>query len=442
MARLIFAYPVFGLISQYLHKYATDQMPTMGVAMKNNHKFDFIYNQDFVDKTWNVGEKTLFYLLIHEFLHIALGHVYYKFGVHSKLNKELFNIAADIVVQQHTFDINSKGEKIKGCSEFWVVTYKTGERDKDGNELCQQELLLTRWIDLWEALEKAIDKHGAENIVEFEKGGPNYAQNYGFPEGKTLEEYYLMLQKKFPTMEIYIDDVGKLSFGLAEGHQNWGKEELDNLKKEITNSIQRAIKNGDSSMWGNLTGDAIEEIKSIYNNEIAWFDYARMFTQSIIKEKRSNSRKIWNRKFGNEFPGKKRERVSNLICALDVSGSMSSEELEYCVGSMNSLTKMLGVAIQFIQFDTEIKSIDKSYKPLDKQVKIKGRGGTCPQCVMNYTKEKEKNADGLILFTDGEFGEINQNGTPKTLWIFTRKSWNNSVKGYKTGFGKAKTLKL
>lgn len=110
---------------------------------------------------------------------------------------------------------------------------------------------------------------------------------------------------------------------------------------------------------------------------------------------------------------------SNLLIAIDVSGSISDGELSAFYGIVNRFFKHGITQLDVIQFDCEIVSV----LPMDKarqNVKITGRGGTSFQPVIDYAGI-HKEYDGLIIFTDGFAPKpiVPRNFKPAILWVLT-----------------------
>ena len=182
---------------------------------------------------------------------------------------------------------------------------------------------------------------------------------------------------------------------LEEMAEAW--EEDDFMVTELNETI-RDIKD-----WGSLAGTTIEQIKASLEYKI---DYRRAlagFRTSIISSRRSLTRMRPNRRFGFEAMGSKYEMESNILIAVDVSGSVSKTTLQHFFGVISRFFKFGVSTLDVIQFDAAIQGklmhFDKAFDS-SKRIKINGRGGTDFQPVFDYIKE-HKQYDGLIIFTDG-----------------------------------------
>jgi len=93
--KLLLSEPFYGHFMMGLPKEISTQTATAAVALMNRQTIKLIVNEDF----WNdLNEDHRYGLIKHEMLHIVLKHL---FQVKNYSNHALFNIAADIVVNQY-----------------------------------------------------------------------------------------------------------------------------------------------------------------------------------------------------------------------------------------------------------------------------------------------------------------------------------------------------
>ena len=158
-------------------------------------------------------------------------------------------------------------------------------------------------------------------------------------------------------------------------------------------------------------------------------DYRRILSQfraSIISQRRLLTRMKPNRRYGFEFMGSKFEPKTHLLVAVDVSGSIGSDDLQHFFSIINRFFSYGVEAINVIAFDTEIKQ-EFELKKATGKIKIVGRGGTDFQCAIDYY-EAHPEYQGLIIFTDG-YAEVPKIKLRKQiLWILTGKGeYDNAI---------------
>lgn len=179
-----------------------------------------------------------------------------------------------------------------------------------------------------------------------------------------------------------------------------------------------------SNTWGNISGNLQEIIKA---SKIIPMDYRKIlssFKTSIISSKRILTRMRPSRRFGFAFMGSRYDLTTNLLIAVDVSGSVSSSSLSQFFSIINRFFKNGIEKLDVIQFDHELKTeVPIPFKKAKHEVKIIGRGGTSFQPAADYYCNHPE-YDGLIYFTDGYAEEpVFKTKQPiDVLWILTGKS--------------------
>ena len=157
-----------------------------------------------------------------------------------------------------------------------------------------------------------------------------------------------------------------------------------------------------SNSWGSLAGNISETIVA---NTKAKIDYRKVlagFRASVLSSKRNLTRMRPNRRSGFDNMGSIRRFTTKLLVAVDVSGSIGSDDLNHFYSVIIRAFKYGVEKIDVVQFDTtlsEPQSIENAKKQL-KKVKVTGRGCTAFQPIFDYAQQ-HKEYDGLIIFTDG-----------------------------------------
>ncbi|MEO1209622.1 MAG: VWA-like domain-containing protein [Cyanobacteria bacterium J06638_20] len=120
--------------------------------------------------------------------------------------------------------------------------------------------------------------------------------------------------------------------------------------------------------------------------------------------------------------GSRRDFTTRLLFAIDVSGSMGTEELKQGFSLINRFFNYGVPLIDVIQFDTAITTNVMSLCRAQRKVQITGRGGTNFDSVLAYLDE-HRDYDGLIIYTDGyaPCPQLAQNGRTRILWLFVQE---------------------
>jgi len=126
-----------------------------------------------------------------------------------------------------------------------------------------------------------------------------------------------------------------------------------------------------------------------------------------------------NRRYGFEFMGSQFEPKTHLLVAVDVSGSICSNDLQNFFSIINRFFSYGVETIKVLAFDTEIKQ-EFELKKARRSIQILGRGGTNFQSVINYYENHEE-YQGLIMVTDGYAAIPKIKKNKQILWILTSK---------------------
>lgn len=286
-------------------------------------------------------------------------------------------------------------------------------------EKCFEEyfrLLMDRQDETNETIKKIWNSMSDEEKQEKIKQAMNNAKQQqeqqegdGEGQGDKDQDGFKQFQNPSDAMKDYYDPN-------STNNLDWGESPL--LDADIKNIVENNKQN--IKQWGSHTGDLYDQIVSAHTPKISWKEIVRRFNKSVLSMRRYCSRMKLNRRYDLSQPGHRREYDTNIIFAIDASGSMSNDDLAEGFAVINSLCGH--AKITYILFDTEIKHVAKDIKKAKEQFKIYGRGGTDFQDVIDYANDHK--ADGLIIFTDGYASEPTKPLTTKVLWLLHSKDQN------------------
>lgn len=193
----------------------------------------------------------------------------------------------------------------------------------------------------------------------------------------------------------------------------WDEDELSSAL------IIQIIKNNKD--WGSLAGSFAEHLKASVCAKINWRQVMSGFRASIISSKRRLTRMRPNRRTGFVNMGSIYRFDTRILVAVDVSGSISSSDLSFFYGVINSAFKYGVSSIDVIEFDVGITSTI-SLKKVLRNVEVLGRGGTSFQEPIDYAYENDY--DGLVILTDGyaKMPQIPDNMKCRIVWVCTNQS--------------------
>lgn len=179
---------------------------------------------------------------------------------------------------------------------------------------------------------------------------------------------------------------------------------------------------GSSQKWGKHSGNALASIVAANTPKISYKEVIRRFNTSVTTSKQISTRMKPNRRFGLEAPGRRRVYTTKILFALDVSGSMSDEDIAEGFAVVNACCKH--AEVHWMTFDTEIHDIATKMKKAQNMFKVCGRGGTEPAPVLAYADEHKY--DGVVIFSDMDFySNQKKPRRAKVLWLGSTKTAKN-----------------
>jgi len=280
----------------------------------------------------------------------------------------------------------------------------------------------------------------------------------GLPSGLCFEEYYTLLKEMSVPMggalgehdsysegdagEGCVGELGECAADGNGGENNGGGSrdaqikfnaqdardsqisELWDEDEEACCDINGFIEVAEAgNKWGSISGKLQGIIKASQKVDM---DYRKMLSQfktSVISSKRRLTRMRPNRRFGFDAMGSRYELSTNLLIAVDVSGSVTDRSLSFFFSVINRLFKYSIEKMDVLQFDSKIQGEPEPLKKVRKTVKVMGRGGTSFQPVADYYCAHPE-YDGLIYFTDGYAPppKFNTKRPIDVLWVLCGKS--------------------
>ena len=372
---LIFSEPFYGIFLIGLQKSFSKELPTAGVG-KHGIGMRLVINPDFF------GDLSEFHqqgLLKHELLHIAFGHIILA---DRYPNKDLFNIAADIEINQY-IDDHMLPEGGLTRNSFPGINLPRRAGTEVYYKLLEQECN-GKGGSCNPALQKILDQMDGDSP-------------YCHKTWKEISE-------------------------LPEAEKKLVQKQYEHQMKQTADEIQKKC----GSIPGELA-EIIERLFTITPPKFNWKQYLKRFVNNASKVYTKKLRRKYNKRYAGN-PGLKLKRKNHVLVGVDTSGSVSSEELIEFMHELNHMYKT-GNQITVAQFDTQLTDVS-DFDP-KQNWEIKGRGGTDFQDVVDHYNEVRNKYSAFICLTDGEAGT--PENTPKNaLWVHSSmSSINEDLPGIK-----------
>ena len=217
-----------------------------------------------------------------------------------------------------------------------------------------------------------------------------HPEDFNLPKNGHYEFYARQIQKLLKPNESENDE-GEESEQVSDLAQNWEQDEL--MSAQINETIR------DVKSWGSLPGGLVEQIVASTKARIDYHKVLAGFRASILSQARKLTRMRPNRRSGFEAMGSRYDFTTSMIIGVDVSGSISKEDLQNFYSTINRFFQYGIQQIDVVQFDTCLGEVQTILKAAE-NIKITGRGGTNFQPFIDFVA-KHPEYDGALIYTDG-----------------------------------------
>lgn len=367
---LLLKEPFFGHYFSGMLKEITTKVKTLAVGVAPNGLLTLYINPIFWEEKL-ASEALRIGAIKHELLHIALKHL---LRIADFDNRTLFNIAADLVVNQ----------------------YIAEERLLEGT------VRLEQFTDLQLAPEQSVSYY-YDRLVQYYRQQASRAQPR--PDFLWLQE---QLEQESETLA---------------RHALWGQGPLDTdaarqrlVERIIDVGLQNASRQAGKDYLGRLPTVIQTQINMAHGGAPVkdWRALLRLFVASSgstqVKHTIHRSSKRYQ-----TIPGIKVRRRLKLLIALDTSGSIRPTDLSQFFKEIYHLWRQ-GPEITIVECDTDIRH-QFVYTGTNPDL-VMGKGGTSFEAPIRWANESY-HPDGLVYFTDGFGPPLNIKSRCPVLWLIS-----------------------
>lgn len=243
--------------------------------------------------------------------------------------------------------------------------------------------------------------------------------NVELPENRSAEEYAEIINDsiKKRIKEVKGDENNSdYDIKLDKAHDAWEEAELND--KDVKSLTQKTA----LSINSKETPQTLDEIIKDFNRtpEISWQNVLKNMIPGIRNSyKRTITRRDRRQPERLDIRGRLPKNDADIIVALDISASMSDEEIEKILIEVLAITAVSKNKVTVIECDNEIRLVYKLKNKNDIRKRCKDNGSTAFSPVFEYIKNNNLRNCVLIYFTDG-VGEEQLKIKPinkKTLWV-------------------------
>ena len=244
--------------------------------------------------------------------------------------------------------------------------------------------------------------------------------------GKDVGEVFdLLMQDKKDGKGVF---GGKGGQPLDEHDWDGASELTEQEQKELSEQIDQALRQG-ALMASKRGGNVPYAFGELLAPQIKWEDQLRDFITASCSGRDIPSYRKPNKRYMDSpivMPSMVAESVGRVVVAVDMSGSTTDAMRNTFLTETCSLCELVKPeAVDLLYWGDSIvghETYDEnSYAGLVTSTKPRSSGGTVPQCIVDYIKEKGIRAECIIILTDGDVYDWGTGWTVPTLWAITDK---------------------
>ena len=357
---------------------------------------DEFYNPEFVFK-W--GPKGTGFLCVHETWHKAGRHLQI-YAPLKKLDAGLANKAMDYWINQTIIEADPDEE---------IVAMP---RDDNGDPIGLLDVMFKGYT-IKQIFDELYKKKQEEEEEEEKEGGGEGAgeggeggeEGEGDGEGTGFDEHDW------------------------DGAKEMSEEEQGALRQDVESAIRQGLMA--AKKMGKGSGSNALGLGELLAPQVDWLEQLKYFIRASFSKARGSSFRRLNRRYlsmGLFLPVPRGQALKELVCAIDVSGSMFFDNsFEVCMSELEGLATQLAIdKIHLIYWDGWVCAHEQytasNFKNWRTLTKPTGGGGTNPKCVSDYIRKEKLKPDAVVMLTDGIVPEWGTWDTPVLWGIHNREN--------------------
>jgi len=397
--------PFYGHLLGGVVRRIGDQVPTAAVALTPRGP-ELIVNPDFFMNELNTQERVA--VIKHEALHLVFRHLYRPLMKNG--NAELFNIAADIVVNQHVAPWPLPDSAVR-LSSFPDLGLKPDQT-------------LEWYYEKLNRLHQAIRSSGLETATDsVDSANEPASANGGSP--KSAEALRRILGPQRHSDHRFWASCGGSGFADSADSQNHGEEPAlgealrGALESDLERHLLRARDRTSAQQWGSMPVGIRAEISVVEQSRkslVDWRRTLRLFAANGYRTRVAPTSKRMSKRF-NTFPGIRIKREQRVAVVIDTSGSINADTLALFFSEIRGVWRT-GAEVVVIECDAAVQQTYAYRGRLPESTK--GGGGTAFDPAFEWLRDPRNGRfDACMYLTDGYGPAPEVQPRCPLMWVLT-----------------------
>jgi predicted metal-dependent peptidase len=399
MSSLMLSNPFLGILLRKTWIYVEDCSDT---AYTDGLKIVVCYNW-FANLGRDVanGPRNQTYVLLHELMHIVLGHSArskeYIRRYRKVLPPEVINAVADAKVNQYLTEFKTTIPII--TPEWLEKTFNVlNVKEKSFDEILEEISRKAKVVKVKVPMFDVFGEGGEEGGDGKEGEGKSESESRDGKEGK---------------------EGGKEKRGRVLVNEGDEKDREAEERGEIEGRWREKVAEAlvSAKMAGLLPAGWERLINELLRSEVNW---RRLLVALLKGGIGSKVKKTWSRpsrKLPFVYPGKETLKMDRVLVLVDTSGSISEQELRRFVSEVYGIVRERADVV-VIPWDAQAYDpiVLRSQRDIEKlRVGLKGGGGTCILPALKMVDSKFRDSAMIVIFSDWEIYDIDSSEVQQLL---------------------------
>ena len=398
--QLLLKEPFYGHYLTGVPKEVSTKVDTAAVALMKRELVKLMVNPAFWE---SLTEEKRYGLVKHEVLHLVFKHLLKMSGFR---NKALYNVAADLVVNQYISRIQLPDGAIT-LERLWYLKPAFGIALEPNMDVGYYYHQLSKILS-------QLPKKSFNDLVE------KLDEKEQSPQA--IIDISVLLKGEHP-------EIKKHEFWKA--FEELSPAEIKIMEQQVNNNLKQAVERvkQKSSFYGHLPNGLIERLDQLMEAmkpQFNWKRILRLFAATSNSTYVKNTLRRPSKRYGTT-PGIRIMRRNRLLVAVDTSGSIQMAELKVFFSEIYHLWKQ-GAEVWVVECDAAIQN-SYPYRGVT-PTEIRGRGGTHFDPPIEYANTVYR-PDAIVYFTDGYAGAPQIKSRCPIMWLISSTGLEENSDGWR-----------
>ena len=210
----------------------------------------------------------------------------------------------------------------------------------------------------------------------------------------------------------------------GEGEEEGGGESIQDIAQEWKVILAQAAQQAERE--GRLPAGIRRLVKDTLEPKLDWREIFRRFITTYAENDYSwtkPDRRYVHR--GLYLPSMYSNELGKVVAAIDVSGSISQDQLDQFSGEINSILQDYRAECKVIYCDAEVTQVDDYEAGDPVRLEVNGGGGTDFRPPFDLLQSEDEVPSCMLYFTDGMCSSFPEEPVYPTMWVVMQSGYGD-----------------